>query len=84
MPQTLAPKHIVNTLATAMAYLVIHTHPTWQTIIQDLCQFLSSNEDQGMCLLEILKYMAHDCDNDNIVIEDSIRRDFYRFMDNAA
>ena len=28
--------------------------------------------------------MASDCDNDSIVIEDSIRQNFYHFMDKIA
>jgi hypothetical protein len=28
--------------------------------------------------------MASDCDNDSIVIEDSIRQNFYTFMDKVA
>jgi hypothetical protein len=32
----------------------------------------------------ILKYMASDCDNDSIVIEDSIRGDFFTFLDSIA
>ena len=32
-------------------------------------------------MLQVLKYMANDCDNETIVIEDSIRRAFYNTMD---
>lgn len=28
--------------------------------------------------------MANDCDNESIVIEDSIRRNFYKFMDSVS
>ena len=35
-------------------------------------------------LLLIIKYMADICDNDSIVIEDSIRQSFFMFMDNIA
>jgi hypothetical protein len=32
----------------------------------------------------IIKYMADICDNDSIVIEDSMRQQFFNFMDNIA
>ncbi len=35
-------------------------------------------------MLCVLKYMANDCDNETIVIEDSIRRLFYKAMDGIA
>ena len=35
-------------------------------------------------MLQVLKYMANDCDNDSIVIEDSIRRAFYQTMDSLS
>jgi len=47
-------------------------------------QSLSTNEDAATCLLQVLKYMANDCDNESIVIEDSIRRNFYRYMDSVS
>lgn len=32
----------------------------------------------------ILKYMASDCDNDSIVIEDSLRSNYFKFLDNVS
>lgn len=83
-PATLAPTFIINTLAIALAYFIIHTHQSWNTIIQDLAGCLSSNVDSVSCLLQVLQYMANDCDNESIVIEDSIKRAFYRFMDDVS
>lgn len=31
-----------------------------------------------------MKYMANDCDNDSIVIEDSIRTAYFKFLDGAS
>lgn len=40
--------------------------------------------DHATSLLLILKYMASECDNSSIVIEDSIRQNFFGFMDKVA
>lgn len=75
------PSFVLNTLSVALAYLTIHTHQLWPTMIEDLVQCLSRNVDQGLCLLKTIQYMANDCDNQSIVIEDSIRQAYYRFLD---
>lgn len=31
-----APRYILNTLCTALAYLTIHTHQIWPTLVSDL------------------------------------------------
>jgi len=72
-----APRFILNVLCTALAYFTIHTHLEWPSLIEDLTQAFSSNIDQAICLLSTLKYMANDCDNDSIVIEDSTRSKYF-------
>jgi hypothetical protein len=56
----------------------------WPNLIEEITAHLSGNVDQALCLLFALKYMAHDCDNQSIVIEDSIRKAFYAFLDANA
>jgi hypothetical protein len=84
MPESLAPTFILNTLAIAVAYLQIHTHQQWTTIVEDLISCLSSSYEQACCMLCVLKYKANDSDNETIVIEDSIRRLFFKAMDSIA
>ena len=51
----------------------MHAHPYWPNLIQDLTHSLDKDEEQATCLLSTLAYMANDCDNDSIIIEDSVR-----------
>lgn len=67
-----------------MAYLTIHTHEIWPTIIEDITACLSDRIESALVLLQVLKYMANDCDNESIVIEDSIRKAFYRYLDSVS
>jgi hypothetical protein len=34
--------------------------------------------------MRILKFMATDCDNDSIVIEESLKQSFFNFLDGNA
>ena len=83
-PGAVAPRFILNTLATALAYLTLHTHVIWPTLVEDITSNLSGSVDQALCLLHTLKYMANDCDNQSIVIEESIRKGFYKYLDSAS
>lgn len=40
--------------------------------------------DRALVLLSILKYMADDCDNESIVVEDSVRSNFFNYLDSQA
>ena len=62
----------------------MHLNMHWEGFVEHLTNELSENVDHVTALLLILKYMADICDNDSIVIEDSIRQSFYTFMDNVA
>lgn len=74
----------LQSLCTALAILVIHINENWPTFVKDITTELSGSVEHATCLLLILKYMASDCDDDSIVIEDSVRQNFYVFMDNVA
>lgn len=77
-------KFLLNSLCTALAILIMHINEQWKDFVQDLSEKLSESVDHATCLLLVLKYMASDCDNDSIVIEDSIRNNFFNFLDNIA
>ena len=59
-----APRFILNVLCTALAYLTIHTHQLWPSLVNDITSAFSSDLEQALCLLATLKYMAEDCDNE--------------------
>ena len=50
----------------------------------ELIQYFSSDIERAFCLLQILKYIASDCDNMYIVIEESLRTSFYDCIDKAV
>jgi hypothetical protein len=79
-----APKFILNVLCTAFAYFSIHIHAKWPTLIEDVAQIFQADIDRAFVLLSTLKYMADDCDNESIVIEDSIRDSYFGFLDSRA
>lgn len=74
----------INCLCTALAILIIHMNESWPDFVESMSRELSGNVEHATCLLLILKYMASDCDNDSIVIEDSIRQNYFQYMDNIA
>eukprot|EP00347_Sterkiella_histriomuscorum_P023855 403333152 len=78
------PSFVLNCLCTALAILSMHLNESWQDMIEQLISELSNTVDQAINLLTILKYMATDCDNDSIVIEDSLRRSFFTYLDNLS
>ena len=67
-----------------MAYFSMHAYPFWPTLIFDLTQMLSASEEQVTCLLSILRYMADDCDDESINIEESVRENFFAYLDGSA
>ena len=77
-------RFLLNSLCTALAILIMHINEKWTDFVEHLSSELSESVDHVTCLLLILKYMASDCDNDSIVIEDSIRHNFYNFIDSIA
>jgi len=79
-----APRFIVNVLCTALAYLTIHTHQIWPNLISDITSAFSNDLEQAFCLLRVFKYMAEDCDNEQIVVEESVKESYYEYLDSHA
>jgi hypothetical protein len=55
----------------------MHLNQRWTDFVEYLSAQLSDNVDHATALLLIIKYMAEMCDNDSVVIEDSIRQNFF-------
>lgn len=53
-------------------------------ILEELTARLSSTDECSLVLLICLKYMANDCDYQSIVIEDSVRSQFFKLLDAFA
>jgi hypothetical protein len=62
----------------------MHLHPQWTNVLDSLIAGFSQSLDHAYSLLLVLKYLASDCDNDSIVIEDSLRESFFNFIDHVA
>jgi hypothetical protein len=84
LSQVEGSKASINSLCTAFAILAMHLNLHWTDFVENLSAELSENVDQVTALFLIIKYMADICDNDSIVIEDSMRQQFFTFMDNIA
>ena len=67
-----------------MAFVTFHIHQQWPSIVSDLYSELNSSAEEAYCLLTIVKYMASECEDESIVIEQSIRESFYDFLDDIA
>ena len=79
-----APRFILNVLCTALSYFTIQTHQIWPNLVTDITQAFSQDIEHAFCLLRILKYMAEDCDNEQIVVEESLKESFYNYLDSHA
>ncbi len=77
MTQQDKPNFLINCVCTAIATLIMHIHEYWPDMIETLSTELANSVEGATSLLMILKYLASDCDNDSIVIEDSIRDHFF-------
>lgn len=55
----------------------MHINEYWPDMVETLSTELATSIEGVTSLLMILKYLASDCDNDSIVIEDSIRDHFF-------
>ena len=64
-----------------MTYIVLHTHRIWTDLIKDLITNLNSNIQEAHCLLTILGYMASECEDESVVIEESLRESFFNYID---
>ena len=58
----------IDGLCAAFALLVIHMNESWPTFEEDITTELNGSVEHATCLFLILKHMASECDNDNIVI----------------
>jgi len=62
-------------------YILFHTFQTQNNLVNQIAQNLSGSETRAFCLLQILEYFASECEDENIVIEESLRELLFDFMD---
>jgi Exportin 1-like protein len=78
------PSHLLNSLCTALAICTMHMRNSWENVLEVFLHEFSDSVDHAICLLITLRYMASDCDNDSIVIEDSLRQEYFQYLDEIA
>lgn len=67
------PAFIMENMCLGFAYIIMHVHQEWPTLINDLVNSLSNTQSEVISLLKIVGFMASEADDDNVVIEESLR-----------
>ena len=77
------PAFIKKCLCLGLTYIILHTHnlDTNNSLVRDLIQQFSANPDDAICLLYLLRYMASECEDEGIVIEESLRESYFEYID---
>lgn len=71
----------MDNLCIGMAYVTMHTHRLWHECVLDLGKALSHTPEEAMCLVTIFGQMASECEDESVVIEESLRESFFEFLD---
>jgi hypothetical protein len=50
-------------------------------MIEELINVLNGSIQEAQCLLTIIRFMASECEDESIVIEETLRESFYEFID---
>jgi hypothetical protein len=50
-------------------------------MVEELITILNGSVEEAQCLLTIMRFMASECEDEGIVIEETIRESFYEFID---
>jgi hypothetical protein len=62
-------------------YILFHTHQSDSNIVDLLSQNLSGSPLRAYCLLLLTEYFASECEDENVVIEESLREKLFDYMD---
>jgi len=71
----------MDNLCIGVAYVTMHTHRLWHSCVEDLVKALSNTPEEAICLITIFKYMASECEDEGVVIEESLRESFFDYLD---
>ena len=77
-------RYIMENLCLGMSYLILHTHQIWTNFIPELVGALSGSIQEAQCLFSIIGYLASECEDEGVVIEESLRESFFDFIDNIS
>ena len=62
----------------------MHLHNSWEELIETLKLEFSDSLDLATCLFLILGFMANECSNDNVQVEESVRKSFLNYLGHYA
>ena len=92
--QAQRPRFIQRSLCLGLTYIILQTHnqpDIWspgsqdsRSLVQALIENLSGTPEEVQSLLTICRYMASECEDDGIVIEESLRESYFDYMDVAC
>jgi hypothetical protein len=84
--QAKKPKYISNALSLGMSYVIFHSHKLEPPLelIRMLSSGLQDSVDEVIQLLNIVRYLASEVDDEAIVIEQSIRESFFDYLDTIS
>ena len=74
----------MENVCLGFSYVILHVHQNWPTLIQDLIQTLGNTPAEVLALLKIIGFMASEADDDNVVVEESLREAFFDFIDDVS
>mmetsp|Transcript_24280 Transcript_24280/g.37459 ORF Transcript_24280/g.37459 Transcript_24280/m.37459 type:complete len:214 (+) Transcript_24280:315-956(+) len=74
------PNFIIDTLCLALTYVIFHTHQIG-SYVDELKGSLATTAAEMISLANVTKLIASECENDDIVIEESLRESMYNNID---
>lgn len=74
-------KFIIQNLCIGLAYIIFHSHRIWPNLVDELIAELGQTPIEAQYLMIIMGYLASECEDEQIVIEESLRESFFDFID---
>ena len=80
------PKFILKSLCLGFTFILFHSHQGFPSseLLNQLQNSMSATPEQAFCLLKILEYFASECEDDNVVIEESLRESLFDYIDKLS
>ena len=76
----------LKSLCMGLTYMVYHLHGLTPAsgFVAALQEQLGGDLNQVMCYLYLVEYLASECEDDEIVIEETVRNSYYTYMDDIS
>lgn len=77
-------KVVMDNLCLGLTYIIMHTHHLWANMIEELIVVLNGSAVEAQTLLRITHFIASECEDESIVIEETLREHFFDFLDSIT